>query len=350
MTKIGIYGTGMFGFALAKHFGEKFKNDTQYEIVSYDRNKEIVEHINKTKSHPYHFPNVKLDSKNIITNDIHLFLKNTDILILSVPSQSVRDVVHNLKMFIGKDIIIINTAKALECKTNKRLSEVIIEELTDIEITHKVAHFSGGTIAADLVRGAPLGAEIACEDIQLCKVLQKLFSNESLRVYGNIDIKGVEYAGAFKNVIAILAGIASGFGLPYGSETHLITRAAKEARELAVQMGAKEHTFSIESQAWGNDLWMSCTGNTRNRYFGELIGKGITPENALKILKSEHKIAEGYNTAKIIPKLSEKLHNHPCILMQIHNILYECKKPNDAINGIMEMELEFLGPHKFNVE
>lgn len=333
----------MFGFALAKHFGEKYKTNNQYQIMSYDRNKEVVEHINRNKCHPYHFPHVKLSNKNKITNDIQSFIADADILILAVPSQSVRAVARDAKKYINKNLIIVNTAKALECKTNKRLSEVINEELSGNEYTHRLAHFSGGTIAQDIVNGAPLGADIACENIQTCKMLQDMFSNENLRVYGNTDMIGIEYAGAFKNVIAILTGITNGMGLPYGSETHLISRAAKEAKDIAVRLGAKEHTFSMESQAWGNDLWMSCTGDTRNRYFGKLIGEGLTSEEALKVLEREHKIAEGYYTAKIIPYLCKKTNYHSTVLVNIYEIVYNNDACNVAIKNIMDKELEIIG-------
>jgi len=342
MTKISIYGSGMFGFALTKHFGDKYKDNKHYNIVSYDRNKDVVDYINETRHHPYHFPHTKLDDKNIITNDIYSCISDADILILAIPSQSIRSVIRNLKNHIGKDIIIINTAKALECETNKRLSEVINEELSGIESTYTLAHFSGGTIAEDIVNGAPLGADIACEDIETCKMLQDLFSNENLRVYGNTDMIGIEYAGAFKNVIAILAGIANGMGLPYGSETHLISRAAKEAKDIAVRLGAKEESFSMENQAWGNDLWMSCTGNTRNRYFGKLIGEGMTSEEALQTLENEHKIAEGYNTAKVIPGLCEKIDYNSIILTQMYEVVHCDHTCESMIEKIMAEELETI--------
>ena len=335
MTKICIYGCGMFGFALAKHFGDKFEKNPKYEIISYDRKRYVVDHINETKCHPYHFTHIKLSDKNKVTNDIYSFIDGADILILAVPSQSIRDVTNGLKRNICEDVIIVNTAKALECKTDKRLSEVINEYLPN----NKIAHFSGGTIAQDLVNGAPLGAEIACEDIQTCNMLQILFSNERLRVYPNLDIVGVEYAGAFKNIIAILAGIISGMGLPYGSETHFISMAAKDAKHAALCLGAKEHTFSMESQSWGNDLWMSCTGNTRNRRFGGLIGEGANSANALDTLKKEHKLVEGYYTAKSIPNLCSNTNYDSFILMQIYEILYNNKKCSDAINDIMTQEL-----------
>ena len=120
--------------------------------------------------------------------------------------------------------IILNTAKALEIGTSKIFSEVIKEEITSTSINYSIAKLSGGTFAVDLVNDVPLGADIACENPSALKILQEIFHGTTLRIYGNTDLIGVEYAGAFKNVIAIFTGIINGLGLPYGSETHMISR------------------------------------------------------------------------------------------------------------------------------
>jgi len=189
--------------------------------------------------------------------------------------------------------------------TAKTFSEVISEELGN-SLRYALAKLSGGTFAQDIVNDAPLGADIACPDKGALKKLQTIFHSKTLRIYPNTDLLVVEYAGAFKNVIVILAGIVNGLKLPYGSETHMISRASKEAKEIAVKLGAKPHTFSMESQCWGNDPWMSCTGKSRNREFGKLIGIGYSPEEALKKMEKDCKLVEGYYTVKTIPKLCEK--------------------------------------------
>jgi glycerol-3-phosphate dehydrogenase (NAD(P)+) len=338
MKKICIYGCGMFGFALAKHFGNKYKDDPEYVIISYDRNKDVVNYLNKFKRHPYHHSNVKLHDNNIITSDIHLFIKGCDLLILVVPSQAVREVVAQLKPLIDRDLTIVNTAKSLEINSNKLLSNVIDEEMKSIKYNYSIAQFSGGTLADDLANGAPLGADLASNNIETAKMLQELFSYYNLKTYSSYDLKGVQLAGALKNIISIFAGIVNGLELPYGSETHLISITSKEAKDLALKLGANESTFSMESQSWGNDLWMSCTGNSRNRYFGTLIGKGMSVSQALKQMETEHKITEGYFAAKVIPELCEKMDCEFSILNEIHDILYRGKDCRSSIDKIMEKD------------
>jgi len=323
--EIGIYGIGTFGFAFSYLIGKKYK------VIAYDRNRDLINYLRKNRRHLYHFRNRKAPKNVEFTNDLN-DLDKANHIIMAVPSFAVREVAKNMKHFKNK--VIINTAKALERKTAKRLSRVIKEEM-DAE----VAQFSGGTFATDIIKGAPLGADLACEDVVLLRELQSLFSFPSLRIYGNADLAGVEYAGAFKNVIAIFAGIMYGLRLPYGSITHMISRAAKEARDIAIALGAKSHTFSMESQCWGNDLWMSCTGKSRNREFGVLIGKGMDAEKALKIMGKQHKMVEGYYTLEAIPKLKKVKAD---ILTEIYEIVFNGKDARKAIKDIMEREPEMI--------
>lgn len=339
--KISIVGIGMFGFALALHLGKKYLQDRTTSIMAYDVNKKLIKHLKKHKKHLYHFKNKRL-SKNIsFTNDKKELVKDADIVILAVVSQAIRKVMREIKPYLKNGVVIVNTAKALEIKTAKTFYNVIKEEMKGAAIRYTVAKFSGGTFAEDLANGAPVGADIACENTYVLKMLQKIFSSPTLRVYGNTDVVGTEYAGAFKNIISILAGIVNGLKLPYGSETHMISRAAKEAKEIAVALGAKPSTFLMESQCWGNDLWMSCTGKSRNRKFGKLIGKGLSPKKALKKMQKKHRTVEGYYTIKAIPKLCRKLRSHTPIFQEIYKIVYKGKKPIISIQQLMNRKIEY---------
>jgi glycerol-3-phosphate dehydrogenase (NAD(P)+) len=318
--KIGIVGTGMFGFALARYLGNKYLGDAKIKILTYDSNKELIEHLNKHRCHTYHFMNKKLPPNITFATDV-----------------------GEIKDYLKDGAIILNTAKALEIGTSKIFSEVIKEEITSTSINYSIAKLSGGTFAVDLVNDVPLGADIACENHSTLKILQEIFHGTTLRIYGNTDLIGVEYAGAFKNVIAIFTGIINGLGLPYGSETHMISRAAKEAKEIAVALGAKTHTFSMESQCWGNDLWMSCTGQSRNREFGKLIGNGLSPGEALEKMEAGHKLVEGYYTTGAIPKLCKKANINAQIFNEIHKIVYEEKDARKSIEYLMNREAEYIG-------
>ena len=341
--KIGIMGTGMFGFAISRYLGKKYLSEETVSIVAYDINKELIEHLKKTREHLYHFKGKKSPKNVLFTNNKKEVARDADIIIMAVVSQAIREVIKGIKNYLKNDVIIVNTAKALEIGTGKTFSEVVTEELENQDLNFVVAKLSGGMFAEDLVNDVPLGADIACEDKDILRKLQKIFHSSTLRVYANTDLIGVEYAGAFKNVIAILAGIINGLGLPYGSETHMISRAAKEAKDIAVALGAKSHTFSMESQCWGNDLWMSCTGKSRNREFGKLIGSGFSPKEALNEMKKKRKLVEGYYTARVIPMLCEKTRVRAPILSETYKIVYEEKDPMTSIKDIMDREAENIG-------
>jgi len=341
--KITIYASGTFGFVLARHLGNKFYDDRNCQIFLYGRNKELIADIQKNRVHPVHFPQIALP-KNVTACSLRdVAVNGADVLVLAVKAQSVRDAIDDIRKHINGDIIILNGAKGLDLKGHQRLSSVIAEGLSGINFDYKVATFSGGTIASEMIRDAALGAEIGCVDYATAKKLQELMSNEHLRVYANTDIIGVEYAGSLKNVISIGAGISDGLNNPYGSKTLVISRASAEAKRLALKLDAKEHTFATESQAWSNDLWMSCTGDTRNRYFGELIGKGSSVDEALTTLAKENKIAEGYPTAKVVHSLAAEHNVEIPVMEKIYEILYEGKKPREAMYELMTRELKFLG-------
>lgn len=327
VKKITVYGSGAFGFALTKHWGNKFLNNQEYDICLYDKDEEVMHHIIQTKKHPFHFPGAVLPQNIKFATEVETAVTGADIILLAVPSESIRDAIRHIKRFIKKESIILNVSKGLELKTNKRASEIIKETLNN-----QVATFSGGTIAEDIVNDSYLGAEIGCEDYKTASELADILTTERLKVYPNNDLIGVEYTGAFKNVISIAAGIADGLKVPYGSKTYLITQASDEAKKLSVKLGAKEHTFSSGSQSWSNDLWMSCTGNTRNKYFGELIGKGHKPKEALDILKSEHKIAEGFYAAHAVYQLLKKHDLCLPVLENVYHILYKGKDPKDLMS------------------
>lgn len=342
--KITIYGSGTFGFVLARHFGSMAEDKRDvWTTIFYGRNAELVEIIRKTRVHPIHFPDIQLPADVVVTSNRKDAVENTDLIVLAVSAQAVRDAIRDISVHITNDLIILNGAKGLELNTNLRLSQVIKQELENVDYDCKVAVFSGGTIAGEMIKDAALGAEIGCADSSTARYLQKLMSNRFLRIYANTDITGVEYAGSIKNVISIGAGISDGLKNPYGSKTLLVSRASAEAKRLAVKLGAEAHTFSAESQAWSNDLWMSCTGDTRNRYFGELIGSGNSVEQALEILQREHKRAEGYPTAKVVYDLADEYDIEIPVMKKIYEILYEDKEPRKAMVELMTRRLKFLG-------
>lgn len=311
--KISIYGLGNFGYAFLKHFDRK-KNEIR--LVGFDQNKKILNALKKHHRHPYLHKEYQVSNKVIFTGNQKDLINKSDVLILAVPSDATREVARKIKKYIGPNLIIVNTAKALDFKTGKPLSRILKQELKGKN--YHYALLAGGTIASDLFKHEPLGATIACPNKNLLPFLVKTFESSNLRVYPTTDLIGVEYASAFKNAVAILAGIIKGMGFSYGSETHLISLVASEIEKIVTtKLGGEKETFSMKSQAWGNDLWMSCTGSTRNREFGILLGKGTPVKKALILAKKQHRTIEGINTIRVLNKIV-RLKNYPLL-----NFLYQ---------------------------
>ncbi len=340
LEKISIIGIGNFGYALLYHLSRKQKGGNYFDLYAFDRNKRLIDNLMLYRRHLYHHKDIKIDGNITFTSDLREAVDNVDLIIIAVPSDSLREIISTIKIYVKKEFIILNTAKALDNVTGERLSVVIEKLLDDIVYPYHLATLAGGTIAGDLFKENTLGVDIAGNERDVLLLLKDLFSSDNLNVYITDDMIGVEYAAAFKNVIAIIAGIINGLGFSYGSETHIISRAAGEVKKLITcKMGGKIDTFSMETQCWGNDLWMSCTGNTRNREYGILVGKGINPRKALQIMTEQNKTVEGINTIRVLDKLiNGNKRNYP-ILNSIKEIILEDKSPREIISNLMAMKI-----------
>jgi len=333
--KVTIFGIGSFGFALIKHLSIKLSSDKNVSLFAFARNIKLINNLQTKRSHLYHHKNIKIIKKVRFTHNSKEIFYNTDIIILAVPSNVLLDVLNKNSKFINKPSIILNTAKALDYNSGKCFSELIQQILAIKKNDCPYAVISGGTIASDLFHHEPLGADIACKNQKALKQLKYLFTSENFNIYTTTDVQGVEYAGAFKNVISILAGIIKGLGFSYGSETHFITRASHEIIQLIKKrVTINPYTFSMHSQAWGNDLWLSCTGNTRNRQFGELIGKGYSVKRALALLAKQHKTIEGINTIKSLNNFN--LSSKFPILKATQKIIMQNANPKKIIWQLMK--------------
>ncbi len=300
---VGIYGVGHFGYAILHNLATNAKG--RFSIRAYDREERVRAALRQERRHPIHEAMCPLPADVSVVDSPDGLAPDLDALILAVTSDSTRDVVSAIgNMRWERSLLIVNTAKALDFQTGHLLGSLIAEILDASGLNYIYAALAGGTIAADLLRQDPLGVSIGCDDEAGLRRACEIFSSSSMRVDPRSDVVGVECAGAFKNVISICAGMVHGLGFSYGAETHLISRMAAEVEDFSVKrMGASRSTFSMESQCWGNDLWMSCTGKTRNRAFGKLLGRGLSMETAITEMSARHKTVEGVQTIRAMSTL-----------------------------------------------
>lgn len=320
MNKISIIGAGAFGFALAKIVGDKH---SEKEIFIFDVQKEYIDSIKKTKKHPVFHEDTELSLHITATHSLKKAVENSDLIILAVPSKFMRVALKDLKEHIPKETILLNVAKGLESGTNMIMSQLIKDEFKDMNLNYVICSLSGGMIAREVTLKNPLCAEVACEDINIAKKLAKMLENEHFRIEPTADLIGIELAGAFKNVIAIGAGIFDGLGYSGSSKSAFVSAAAKQIAELAIALGSQKKTFQAGGQAWFGDLMTTCFGKSRNRELGELIGKGLESEEAVNKQIKEKKSVEGYITTKVVYDLINKHNIDAPLIKMIYKVLYE---------------------------
>ncbi len=319
---ISVIGAGSWGTALAILLCNNNHQVTIWSIM----NDEVVM-LNEKREHVSKLPGVKIPESIIITNDKSLAVEDKELLVFAVPSSYVRQTAEAFKGIIKKDQIIVNVAKGLEDVTLFTLDQVIHDVLPDNE----VVILSGPSHAEEVSRNIPTSVVVASSNPDTVRKVQDVFMNEVFRVYGSQDVLGIELGGSIKNVIALAAGISDGLGFGDNTKAALMTRGMTEISRLGEAMGANPATFNGLSGI--GDLIVTCTSmHSRNRRAGILIGQGRTLEEALEEVKM---VVEGVYSAKAALHLAQKFGVEMPIIEQINKVLFENKKPREAVVDLM---------------
>lgn len=254
-----------------------------------------------------------------------------DIVVFCVPSHFLIDTLKKVKKLNIKftNTVFLSVIKGLQTETLKPPSEIIIDSFPEVKKTLCV--LSGPSFAIEVAKGFPTAVVLASKNESIAKNLQRIFMNEYFRVYTHQDVSGVELGGALKNIFAISCGISDGLGFGDNAKSALITRSMKELVKLGNKLGGKTETFFGLSGL--GDLITTCfSRHSRNRAFGEKIGKGKKPKIALNEIKS---VVEGYRTTKSAYLLGKKFQLELPIIQEVHSVLYENLNPKLAVKNLM---------------
>ena len=327
MKNISFIGCGSWGAALSKVLSDKDIQSTMWH-----RSKDVVERMSSSKRH-YLVPNLTFSDKVVFTNDLNSLIKESYILVLAIPSQSIRDVLEPKKNLISNDKILVNLAKGIEINSLLTVSGVLHEILGN-DFNNIVA-LSGPSHAEEVIFGHPTTLVSASKNEKSASIIQKIFSNNTLRTYKSHDILGVELGGAMKNVIAIAAGICDGIGYGDNSKAALLTRGMGEISKLGMAMGADLLTF--QGLSGFGDLIVTCLSkHSRNRSVGQAIGEGRSLENVLDEMSM---VAEGVLSAKSIHQLRLKHNVDMPIHEAIYNVLFKGEDPKKSVENLMTRSL-----------
>lgn len=323
--KIGILGSGGWGIALALHLN-KLKN----KVYLWEPIKENFEILIKKRENINYFKGVKIPKVIEISNSLEEIVNNTEILIIVVRSSFFRNTIKKLQTFYKNQPLIIGT-KGLEFQTGKRMSEILKEFI----ISDNFAVISGPTIAKEIVKGYPTAAVIASNNKNISQYFQEIISCENFRIYTSEDIIGVEVGGAFKNIIAIGAGIIDGLKLGINTKSSYLTRGLNEMIKIGTFLGGEEKTFRGLSGI-GDLITTSFSKYSRNRSFGE----GIVKVGKEKYLKKAKMVIEGIPTTKAFYTLSKKFNIELPITEAIYRIIYKGTDIKEELKKLMIRELK----------
>ncbi len=328
--KLAIVGAGSWGSAVAIALSASFAEIGLWAHLDTD-----VESIRRERENRLYLPGFRIPENVIPSHNLPEVIDGATTVLFCIPSQFTRQVAAEAAPHMTRGQIPVSLSKGVENETLKRVSQILSEELPE-ENGRYVSVLSGPTFAREVAEFKPAAATIASNNEETAKFLQGKLSTHHFRLYADDDVVGVEIGGAVKNIIAIATGIADGLGFGLNARAALITRGLVEMKRFGTALGAERETFN--GLAGLGDLILTCTGDlSRNRTFGLRLGRG---ESAREILDGMMMVAEGVKTAISIQEMRKKAGVEMPISQQVYHILYEGKKPEDAVRELLSRSLK----------
>jgi glycerol-3-phosphate dehydrogenase (NAD(P)+) len=328
--KISVLGAGGWGTTLAILLHYNGHNVTLWEFK-----KSYARHLLKKRINTDYLPGIKIPKEILITSDIEEASDDKNLIVLAVPSQFLRDVVKKINYHTIEDTILVSVSKGIEKNTLMTMSQMLKDVFPHIN-ENQIGVISGPSHAEEVSQMVPTAVVAASVDIETSKAIQAAFITSYFRVYASTDILGVELGGAFKNIIAIGAGIIDGAGFGDNTKAAIMTRGVAEISRLGLAMGARPETFAGLSGM--GDLIVTCMSrHSRNRYVGEQIGKG---KKLKEVLKSMEQVAEGVETTRSAKQLAAKAKIETPITNEVYKILFEDKDPVKATTDLMTRDMK----------
>jgi len=292
--KIAVIGAGKWGMALAHAYSEK------NEVLITSR--------------------IKRDFKNFVS--INEALKN-EYLIMAIPTQFVREFMQ--KYFVNKGQKILVAAKGIEVGSGKFLNELYSEFVSE----EQLAFLSGPSFAAEVMQSLPTALVVSSTNLELAQTFANAMPS-FIKAYTDSDVIGAEVAGAYKNVIAIAAGVCDGLDLGNNARAALISRGLVEMARFGEFFGAKKDTFL--SLGGAGDLFLTASSNlSRNYRVGFYLAQN---KNLQEILIELGEVAEGVATTKALVKIAKDKNIYLPIANEVF-LLLNGKEPKESLKDLL---------------
>tara|TARA_E500000178_G_C17031871_1_gene761032 strand:- start:841 stop:1833 length:993 start_codon:yes stop_codon:yes gene_type:complete len=321
----GVIGAGSWGTALVKMFSENLD-----KINWYIRNIEIIEGINKSKRNLKYLRHVQLNNKKLnISNDLKKIIEASEILIIAIPSPYIDSTFQNHKELL-KNKIIISASKGVIPK-----SQLVISQHFHINYAIKKTNLG-------IISGPCHAEEVALEKLSYLtigvkrKVLGNYISDKLKSKYiktsVSTDLIGIEYSATLKNIYSILVGISHGLGYGDNFLSVLISHCAKELKLFMRTIHKTKR--DINHSAYIGDLLVTTYSSfSRNRTFGNMIGKGYSVKSAMSEMSM---VVEGYYATKNAYEITKSKKDNFLFIESVYKILYNTNSPKKILKEISE--------------
>jgi glycerol-3-phosphate dehydrogenase (NAD(P)+) len=327
MTRAAVLGAGSWGTAFAQVL-----TDAGTDTILWARREEMATSINDSHENPDYLPRITLPPSLRATSDPAEALAGVDLVVLAVPSQTLRSNLEPIKDLIPRSSVLVSLMKGIELGTDKRMTEVI-QEVLDAP-GERVAAISGPNLAREIALREPAAGVVACTDMDVAGRVQGACNSGYFRPYRNHDVIGAELGGAVKNVIALAVGMAAGLGFGDNARASIITRGLAEITRIGVALGAQPMTFA--GLAGMGDLVATCSSPlSRNRTFGEDLGRGLTVE---QVIAKTKQTAEGVKSCRSIYDLASKHNVNAPITEHVLKVVDEGMTVPDMMASLLTIE------------
>lgn len=324
--KVTVLGSGQWGTTLAQVLC-----DAGNDVLIWGRNRSVVDEINSVHTNQKSLPATGLPENLRATSDIAQALEHSEMTVLAVPAQSLRENLQQWRDLFSREVPIVSSLKGIEVSTHLRMTEVIREVLSIDE--EKLAIITGPNLAREVVLRQPTGAVAASTSQELADLTARTFSAPYFRVYTSTDVIGCELAGAAKNVIALAVGMSIGMGFGENTQALVITRGLNEVTRLGIARGAQPLTFV--GLAGVGDLLATCGSPlSRNRSFGEALGRSGSMDKARAQAQST---VEGVSTASAVVDLAHLVGIEAPIMEAVQDVVSNTITPHQAIINLMKV-------------
>ncbi len=342
--KVAIVGGGGWGTALSVLLGEAvLQGAKSLDVHLWVMEADLAEKIQQERVNVQYLPGAKIPTSVKVSSVMEEVVTGADLIVVAVPSQFFGAAVREALPYLDRGTLVCSVAKGIEIGTFRRMSEVLHEEA---RVPKKnIAALSGPSHAEEVSIGKTTAVVAASSSSAVADYVQEIFSTQTFRVYTARDVRGVEYGGSLKNIIAIGAGICDGLqkmqnggkrtSIGDNAKASLLTRGIEEMARLGILLGSRKRTFYGLS-GWGDLLVTAYSRFGRNRLVGECLASGMTLDE-IKKEKLHGMVPEGVETAKAVYKLSRMINVEMPITEQIYLVLYHI-----AVRELKKYSWEYL--------